>query len=91
MGIASLHSVNRKSPLCTLNLSAAGARTVSEECSAECPTRRRLSTAFERLKNIELVRNHRQDRSFGKPEEDRIVWRELIELEMQEACRDRAE
>lgn len=33
--------------------------------------------------NLQLVRNHRQDPNFGKAVEERIVWRELLDLELQ--------
>lgn len=49
-----------------------------------CPTRRRLEHAFSRLKYIQLVRNHRQDPLFEKALEDRIIWRELLELQLQD-------
>ena len=40
--------------------------------------------AFSRLQQIQLVRNDRQDPRFGRPAEDRIIWRELLELELQD-------
>ena len=48
-----------------------------------CPTRQRLAQAFSSLENIELVRNRRSDRYFGRSAEERIIWRELLELELQ--------
>lgn len=48
------------------------------------PTRERLIRGFFCLQNIQLVRNHRQDPHFGKAVEERIVWRELLELELQD-------
>ena len=47
-------------------------------------TRDRLERGFSRLQGIQLVRNHRQDRFFGKSAEERIVWRELLDLELQD-------
>jgi len=44
----------------------------------------RLVRSFARLQGIQLVRNHLQDPNFGKGAEQRIVWRELIDLELQE-------
>lgn len=48
------------------------------------PVRRRLAESFVRLQNIELVRVEEDDPNYAKTIEDRIVWRELIELELQE-------
>ena len=47
-------------------------------------TQERLERGFSRLRGIQLVRNHRQDRFFGKSAEERIVWRELLDLELQD-------
>ncbi len=52
--------------------------------AASCPTRQRLVRGFSRLQDIQLVRNHRQDPHFGKILEERIIWRELLELEVQD-------
>jgi hypothetical protein len=74
-------SMNWKNRICTLNLwggEAPGVRVPT------CPTRQRLTRAFSRLQNIQLVRNHRQDPFFGKSAEVRIVWRELLDLELQD-------
>jgi hypothetical protein len=72
--------MNWWSRICALNLSAgaAGVRV------PDCPTRERLAQAFSRLQNIQLVRNHRQDPWFGKSAEERILWRELLDLELQD-------
>ena len=79
--------MHRRSPLCTLNLSAAvSAANAPLLCPPrkDCPTRKRLGKAEARLRNIQLVRNHRNDPEFGKELEERIIWRELLELELQE-------
>lgn len=47
------------------------------------PTRRRLEQAFTRLQAIAAVRRDYPDPLFGKVVEERIVWRELLELELQ--------
>ena len=52
--------------------------------AASCPTRQRLVRGFSRLQDIQLVRNHRQDPHFEQAVEERIVWRELLELELQD-------
>jgi hypothetical protein len=49
-----------------------------------CPTRQRLAQAFIRLQNIEFTRNQRQNPVFAKSDEERIIWRELLDLELQE-------
>lgn len=75
-----------KSPICTLNLTpTAEPAAISPTSAAECPTRKRLAKAASRLRNIDLVRNHRRDPQFGKAMEEQLVWRELLELELQEA------
>lgn len=81
--------MSRKNQLCTLNLNAGAQiaaipRSPATDTRAECPTRKRLSKAAARLRNIELVRNHRRDQEFGKAAEEQIIWRELLELEMQQ-------
>jgi len=47
-------------------------------------TRERLEDGFARLQNIRMVRNHLQNPEFQRDIEDRIVFRELIELELQD-------
>jgi hypothetical protein len=44
-----------------------------------------LSLAFARLQTIQDMRAQRQDPRFGRSVEDKIVWRELLDLELQEA------
>lgn len=46
--------------------------------------RRRLAESFVRLQNIDLARMENDDPQYAKPLEHRIVWRELIELELQD-------
>ncbi len=74
--------MNRNTQICTLNL----ATDEAPPCvpPASCPTRQRLVRAFSRLQDIQLVRNHRQDPLFGKAAEERIIWRELLEFELQD-------
>jgi hypothetical protein len=47
-------------------------------------TRQRLTEAVARLERVEAERERRGDSRFGKTTENRIVWGELIELELQE-------
>jgi hypothetical protein len=49
-----------------------------------CPTRERLADAFALLDKILVDRMCQEDVAWGRLIEDRIVWRELIELELQE-------
>ncbi len=79
--IAYLLDMNRKSQFCMLNLWAGDIQTVG---APSCPTRQRLAQSFSRLQNIQLVRNHRQDPVFEKSSEERIIWRELLDLELQD-------
>ncbi len=46
--------------------------------------RRRLAESFVRLQDIDLARMEGGDPQYAQPLENRIVWRELIELELQE-------
>ena len=71
--------MNQKTQIFSPNLSA------DEVLHVAIPnTQERLERAFSRLQGIQLVPNHRQDRSFGKSAEGRIVWRELLDLELQD-------
>ena len=79
MNCRAVGRMNRNSRICTLNIWAGEAPCVQVPQS---PTRERLDRGFYRLQNIQLVRNHRQDPSFGKSTEERIIWRELLELEL---------
>lgn len=49
-----------------------------------CPARQRLAEAFARLLRIDLERLETDDPLYARPEEDRIVWRELLDLELQD-------
>lgn len=69
--------MTRTKQICTLNISAGGVSP------AKCPTRERLAQAVVRLRNIELARIHRGAPDFGRSAEQRIIWRELLELELQ--------
>ena len=78
--IAQLGSMNRKNQICTLNLGVGKTRIRARNCAAD----ERLERGFSRLQDIQVVRNHRQDSLFGKSIEERIVWREPLELELQD-------
>ena len=69
--------MNQKGQILTTTL-------LPDEVHARLPNaRERLERAFNRLQGIQLVRNHRQDRFFGKSAEERIIWREPLDLELQ--------
>lgn len=59
------------------------AEALSRVPAASVTTLERLAQGFSCLMNLQLVRNHRQDPNFGKAVEERIVWRELLDLELQ--------
>lgn len=73
--------MNWKNQICTLNLRDGEEPRVRVAHSA---TAERLDRAFARLQDIQLVRNHRQDPFFGKSAEERFIWRELLDLELQD-------
>jgi hypothetical protein len=73
--------MNQKNHICTLNLRDCGAPGVPV---ARSPTHERLTRAFSRLQHIELARNEREDPRFEQAVEERIIWRELLELELQD-------
>lgn len=55
----------------------------SESCSAST-AQQRLVEEKARLEDLDAERERRGDSSFGKTTEDRIVWGELLELELQD-------
>ena len=69
-----------KNPLCSLNLSPDDARIAR---APDCPNRRRLARATRRLQNIQFARNLLKNPAFGRVAEERIIWRELLDLELQ--------
>jgi hypothetical protein len=75
--------MKRKTLICTLNISAD--ETPLGAQPAACPTRRRLAEAFSLLEKIQPDRAYRRDSPLCRLVEDRMVWRELLELELQEA------
>src|ERR1019366_686922 len=58
---------------------------VSDNPISDNPTCERLARAFSRLQDIQLVRDFQRDRRLEKTTEDRLIWRELLDLELQEA------
>ena len=71
--------MNPKNRFWTLNFWNRNARV-----PVPTPTRQRLTQAFSTLQGIQMMRDHLQEPRFGKAAEGRIVWRELVELELQD-------
>jgi hypothetical protein len=55
----------------------------SEKCRAST-TRQRLAEEKTCLEHLDAERAYRGDSGFGKTTEDRIVWSELLDLELQD-------
>ena len=51
----------------------------------EATTKDRLSKAKECLDYLEVEREYRADPGFGRLIEQQMIWRELLELELQDA------
>jgi hypothetical protein len=77
--LAGFFGMSARNRLCKLNVR----NGESARVPTSCPTRRRLARAFSVLENIVWTRRRYQDPLFGKAAEERIVWRELLELELQ--------
>ncbi len=75
--------MKRKTLICTLNIS--GNQPPWRAQPVACPTRQRLAEAFSLLEKIQLDRACQRDSLLSRLVEERIVWRELIELELQDA------
>ena len=74
--------MSQKNRICTLNLSD-WRSAVPEWTSAVCRTQKRLAEAFARLEKLEGQRAQGDYPIFGAFMEERIIWRELLELELQ--------
>ncbi len=70
--------MNRKTQICTLNLQAGAALPPMS------PVRQRLARAFCLLEKIQLDRVQRRDPCFGTLIEERMIWSELLDLELHE-------
>jgi hypothetical protein len=71
-------------PYCGLQRPGSPIATWTEPCPATDAAKQRLSEAVARLEHLDAERKRRADAAFGKATESRIVWSELIDLEMQE-------
>jgi hypothetical protein len=74
-------STDQPSPVWGRLLGTANAK--SEKCSASA-TRQRLAEEKTCLEHLDAERAYRGDSGFGKTTEDRIVWSELLDLELQD-------
>ena len=70
--------------ICTLDLSARVTELHRQPQPPVCPTRQRLAESFDRLQDIDAARSRRGDPLLAKFAEVRIVWRELLDLELQD-------
>ena len=69
---------------CSTAKQAAGADDVKlEECGANA-IRHRLAEEKASLEYLDAEREHRRELSFGKTIEERVIWGELLELELQD-------
>jgi len=76
-------AMSRSSQICTLNLTSRATSVPVEPAPFNCPTRKRLAKAFDCLEKLEWQRVQRGDPALGKFVEERIIWLELLELELQ--------
>jgi hypothetical protein len=81
MGVTKRTSIDRHVP-CSTRLSSAGYE--KSEKSHEDTTWQRLAEEKACLEQLDAERAQRGDSSYGKATEDRIVWSELIDLELQD-------
>lgn len=64
---------------------SANNQTITVDLSAPVsPTRTRLIQGFVRLQNIQFLRVQYGEAGFAMASEDQIVWRELLDLELQD-------
>lgn len=77
--------MKRINEICTLNLSARVLPNQEQAVPAVCPTRKRLAEAFAVFDKLERQRAHGYDPVFCHLMEQRIIWRELLDLELQDA------
>jgi len=54
------------------------------DCNVQWPIAKRLAEEFAMLQELEFEREDRGDPWYGKATEERIIWRELFDLELQE-------
>jgi hypothetical protein len=71
--------MTRKKQVCALNISGG-----ADGCSVSEGTNERLIRAFTALQDIAFLGNYRQDPLFAKSVEAWIIWREILELELQD-------
>jgi hypothetical protein len=77
--------MNRRNQICTLNLLFQVPPRPQHAVQPACPTRSRLEKGFAYLERLEWERAQGRDPIAGRFMEHRIIWRELLELELQAA------
>jgi len=77
-----LGNMNRKSPLCTLNLSAPEPPLRGQTAPPRSPAGKRLAHGFAYMEKLDRERAQGHNPLFGTLMEWLIVWRELVELEL---------
>lgn len=75
--------MNLGNHICTLNLSSQVPTPPQNAAQAVCPTRKRLAEGFAYLGRLEWERAQGLNPIIGRFVEQRIIWRELLELEIQ--------
>ncbi len=78
-----MHADINRSAFSLIGSAAGTGKVKSEKCSAST-TWQRLAEEKARLEHLDAERASRSDSGFGKATEDRIVWRELLDLELQD-------
>jgi hypothetical protein len=77
--------MNRRSRNSTFNLSKPTAPSRERTAPAICPRRKRLAEGFAYLERLDSERAQGRNPVSGSFMERLIVWRELVELELQSA------
>lgn len=75
--------MGRANQICALNLTQTATVAVEQAERARAALKRRLAEAVEYLEKLEQQRIALQNPGFGRAVEERIIWRELLELELQ--------
>jgi hypothetical protein len=73
--------MNRKNQIWTPNLSSQIPPRLEHAAQPVCPTRKRLAEGFAYLERLDAERGRGSNSILGRFMEQRIIWRELLELE----------
>jgi hypothetical protein len=79
-----MDNVNGKNPIWRLNLLRWLVNAPQLVAQAGSSTQKRLAKAFAFVESLERQRAEGQNPFLGKIVEDRMIWRELLELELQD-------